>query len=332
MIRHINEDKQKARKRAARKEAAIAVSLLVFVCCAAALIAMAGLLAILPDASYKHLSPFRCKPSYKTREISGVTVRDKSGEYYEHKAQLIFTRGKGATSSMDFSFLWDVVEGFDEDAVTFDHPGVTYEVGPSDEGWRRLTIHCKGFDSDKRLTAKFIYPADALVMRDTPHGYYRWDLDEYTSKEIPELNRVMAALKSPYACAKWIKNNIAYGNISDSPQIAAETFRIGKGDCDDIAILFCYMVKRLFPKAEPRVVEGWTTGGRYHANALIHTDAGWLMLDPALSDVTSGAFDFGPFVPSSRISIPFDITDANGNPVSLGEFNVAFGKGTVNEK
>jgi hypothetical protein len=292
--------------------------LLLSVCCIAAPLSAIGLLAILPDSPYKLISQAQHKPSYRTREISGFTVRDKMGEYYEHKVELIFTKKGGAAGSVDFSFLWDVADGFDESAVAFNNPDVTYEVGPPDDGWRRLTVRCKNFDGDQRLTAKFIYPADALVVRDSPQGYYRWDVDTYTNEEIPELNRVMAALKSPYACADWIKNNIAYATVSDAPQFAAATFRSGKGDCDDIAILFCYMMKRLFPKTQPRVVEGWTTGSRYHANALIRTDSGWLMLDPAFSDVKSGVFDFGPFVPSSRISAPFNVTDEDGRAIKSG--------------
>jgi hypothetical protein len=331
MIRHDNDNRQKAGKREERKETVVAVLLLIFVCFIVAPVAMIGLLAVIPDTSYKHASQSLHKRSYKTREISGFTVRDKSGEYYEHRAELLLTKEKDAEDSMDFSFLWDVVDGFDESAVTFNDPDVTYKVGPADEGWRRLTIRCKDFDRDQRLIAKFIYPADALVVRDAPPGYYRWDIDAHTDEEIPELNRAMAALESPYACADWIKNNITYDTVSEAPQIAADTFRSGKGDCDDIAILFCYMVKRLFPKTEPRVVEGWTTGGRYHANALIRTGSGWLMLDPSFSDVKSGVFDFGPFVPSGRISVPFNITDASGLAVTSDGPDVAFGKGTVSK-
>ncbi|MDR1292665.1 MAG: transglutaminase-like domain-containing protein [Clostridiales Family XIII bacterium] len=329
MIRYDNDDKRKAGKSEERKEALIVAFLLIFVCCIVAPIAIIGLLAIIPDTSYKHgAQPFH-RLSYKTREISGFTVRDKAGEYYEHQAEVIFTNEGAAVGGVDFSFLWDVTGGFDEDAVIFDDPGVTYDVGPSDEGWRRLTVHCKDFDGDRRLNAKFIYPADALVVRDAPPGYYRWDVDDYTDEEIPALNREMTAFENPYACADWIKEHIKYGTVSDDPQIAAETFRGGKGDCDDIALLFCYMVKRLFPETEPRVVEGWTTKGRYHANALIRTDSGWLMLDPAFSDVKFGVFDFGPFVPSSRISVPFDITDENGFAVTPGGLSASFGKGTV---
>jgi hypothetical protein len=334
MIQQDNDDKAKVRRKKDRKEAIIAVLLFIFVCCIAAPVAMIGLFAIIPDTSHKHTSLFSHKPPYKTREISGFTVRDKAGEYYEHQTELIFTREereKGAAGGTDFSFLWDVVDGFDENAKIFDDPDISYKIGPSDEGWRRFTIRCKNFTGDRRLTAKFIYPANALVVRNDPHGYYRWDVDAYTNEDIPELNRVMTKLESPYDCADWIKENIAYGSVSASPQIAASTFRSGKGDCDDIAILFCYMVKRLFPKTEPRVVEGWTTGSRDHANALIHTDSGWLMLDPSFSNVKLGVFDFGPFVPSGRISVPFNITDANGDYVKPGGLSAAFGKGTVRE-
>jgi hypothetical protein len=324
-----NDDKLKARRREEWSEVIIALLLLLAVCCIAAPFSLFGLLAILPDTSYKHLSKSFNKPPYKTREISEFTVRDKVGEYYEYQSEIIFTKDESAASATDFSFIWDVVEGFDEDAVTFDDPDVTYKVGPADEGWRRLTVRCEAFDDSRSLTAKFIYPAEALVVRDTPHGYYRWDIDEYTDEEIPELNRSMATFKSPYACADWIKRNITYGNVSDVPQMAADTFRAGKGDCDDIAILFCYMVKRLFPKTDPHIVEGWTTGGRYHANALILTDSGWLMLDPSFSDVKSGVFDFGPFVPSGKISVPFNITDANGPATTSGGLSIVFGEGTV---
>jgi hypothetical protein len=324
-------DKQRTKEREEEKTAIIAALFLVSVCCVAAFVAIIGLLVILPDTPYKHISQALSKPPYKTREISGFTVRDKSDKYYEYQAELLFTKEGNAADSLDFSFFWDIIAGFDEDAVTFDDPNVTYTVEPADEGWRRLTVHCKNFTGSRSLTAKFIYSAESLIVRDTPHGYYRWDIDAHTDEEIPELNREMATLESPYACANWIKNNITYETISEAPQTAAETFRAGKGDCDDIALLFCYMVRHLFPEAEPRIVEGWTTGGRYHANVLIHTDSGWLMLDPSFPDVKLGVFDFGPFAPSSRISVPFNITDESGHAVTSGGLSVMFGKGTVAE-
>jgi hypothetical protein len=317
------------KKPGGRKMIRLVAPLLIAACCVATPFATIGLLTFLTDTPYERAPESLYKLQFKTREISGFTVLDKSGEYYEHKAKLTFTHETGITGSMDFSFLWDVIDGFYESAVTFDHPNVTYDVGPADNGWRRLTIRCEGMDIGRILTARFIYPADALVVRDTPHGYYRWDLDEHMSENIPELNLTISELDDPYACADWINRNISYETVSESPQTAAKTFYSGKGDCDDIAILFCYMVKRMLPHSEPRVVEGWTTGGRYHANALIHTDSGWLMLDPSFSSVKFGVFDFGPFVPSGRISVPFHIRDAEGRALTDGELGAAFDSGTV---
>jgi hypothetical protein len=331
MKRYDDDNRRKTRKKKGSRAAKTVTLLMVFVCCVTIPILIIGLMA-LPNASYRQISRSFYKLSHRTNLVSGFTVRDKSGEYYEHTIELLFTREKGSTDDMDFSFLWDVVDGFDERAVTFDDPGATYEIGPAGPGLRRLTVHCKDLGKDQRLTAKFIYPAETLAVRKTPPGYYRWDLDAYTMEDIPELDRKMATLKSPLACASWIKQHISYQSVSEDPQTAAETFYSGKGDCDDLAILFCYMVKRLFPETTPRIVEGWTTEGRYHANALIHTDAGWLMLDPSVSSVEFGILDFGPFVPSSRISAPFNITDAKGHAVAPGGINAAFGKGTVIKK
>jgi hypothetical protein len=269
---------------------------------------------------------------YRVRDVAGLAVRDKADEYYEHEANLVFENRTGREGEMGFAFLWDVAEGFDESDVSFDKPGVTYEVSAVREGWRRLTVRCEGFDLREGLTAKFLYSADALSVSDAALGYYRWDLDEYTEKDIPELDRAIASFDSPYACADWIIRNIDYGNLSENPQPAAETFRNGRGDCDDMAILFCYMARRLFPEAELRLVEGWASNGDYHANVALRTDEGWLMLDPAMSSTQFGVFDFGPFVPAGLVSPPFCIRDSAGNEAGEGKIGIAFGPCRTNQR
>jgi hypothetical protein len=236
---------------------------------------------------------------------------------------------------MSFSFLWDVADGFDEDAVTFDKPGVSYEIlesGEAGEGWRRLVVHCEGIDTEGGLTARLRYSASALAVRDAAPGYYKWDIDAYTEESVPGLDAEIASFENPYACANWIKRNIVYESVSEEPQTAAETFKSGKGDCDDKAILFCYMVKRLFPEMEPRIVEGWTQSGDYHANIALRTDEGWLMLDPSMSSTKFGVFDFDPFAPASRISDPYRITDADGCGIEEGNLGIAFNGGMVREE
>ncbi|MDR2163878.1 MAG: transglutaminase-like domain-containing protein [Clostridiales Family XIII bacterium] len=283
----------------------------------------------LTGTSYCYIPQSIYRISHHTRNVAGLVVRDKTDEYYEYEAKFLFNNRSGQHGKMNFTFLMDAVEGFDEDAVTFSEPNVTYDVAAAEDGWRRLTINCKGLNADGALIAKLRYPADVLAVRDTAPGYYKWDIETYTEEDIPELDSAITSFKNPYACANWIRQNIDYENIAKGPQTAAETFRIKKGDCDDIAILFCYMTKRLFPEMEPRVVEGWIAGGGYHANVAVHTDAGWLMLDPSLSSARFGVFDFGPFVPSGTISTPFRITNASGCKIDEGGIDISFGDSTV---
>jgi hypothetical protein len=307
----------------------VLVSLVAAACCVAAAIGLVELLASLSGTSHSAIPQTFYSIFHDTQNVSGIVAIDKTGEYYEHDVELIFSDKAGAARDVDFTFTWDVVGGFDEDAVTFDTPGVAYKVDPSKGGWRRVTVHCEDFDLSRSLTATLRYSAEALAVSDTPHGYFKWDVDEYTAKAIPELDEEIASFENIYACANWINQNIEYASVDADPQEAYETFHSRKGDCDDIAVLFCYMVKRLFPEMEPRVVEGWTTEGRYHANALIHTESGWLMLDPAASSVRFGVFDFKPFAPSSRISEPFQITDEEGRTAENGSLSAAFGSGTA---
>jgi hypothetical protein len=316
---------ERKRQRAKQRIILLIVASVGFLLAFFVILELAGCLA---GPSGNPIRPLR-DPRGDVRDVSGLTIRDKSGEYYEQEAELIFRNRTGTTEKMNFSLIWDVAEGFDEKAVSFDRPDVAYDVAPVRGGWRRLTVRCKDMDGDGRLRARFVYPADAIAVNDDALGYYRWDLDAYMAEDIPGLDAAMTSFEDPYDCAGWIRRNIAYGNVSEEPQTAAGTFRSGKGDCDDVAILFCYMVTRRFPSMDPRVVEGWTTRGRYHANALLRTDGGWLMLDPFHPDAESGVFDFNPFVPSGRISTPFDITDADGNPVVKGGLGVAFGDATV---
>jgi hypothetical protein len=266
---------------------------------------------------------------HPTRDVAGLVAHDKTGEYYVHETKLIFDNNTGSSDRMNFTFRWEVIDGFDESAVAFDKPGVSYEVGDTEKGWRRLTITCEGLDVSEGLTAKLRYPAHMISVRDTAPGYYKWDLDAHTEEDIPELNNAMDSFETPYACANWIRQNIVYENFNSDPQTAAETFREGKGDCDDVAILFCYMVKRLFPEMEPRVVEGWTVDGAYHANVTVRTDEGWLMLDPSMSSVRFGVFDFEPFVPSGRVSHPSHITAVNGSASYDGGIEISFAGGSV---
>jgi hypothetical protein len=312
-----------------QKTARMIVSLVASICCVATAIGITELFASLSGTSFSFIPQFFYGISHDTKEFSGIVALDKSGEYYEHEVELIFGDKTNAARSMDFSFKWDVVEGFDEDAVTFDDPNVDCEVSPLSDGWRRITVHCEDFDLGKSLNAKLLYSADALTLSDTAPGYFRWNLEEYTDKAIPELDTEIMSFENIYACTNWIKRNIEYESVSDDPQEASETFYSRKGDCDDIAVLFCYMVERIFPEMEPRVVEGWTTEGRYHTNALIHTESGWLMLDPSTSSMRFGVFDFKPFAPSSRIYEPFQITDAEGRSTEDGSLSAAFGSGTV---
>ncbi|MDR1496442.1 MAG: transglutaminase-like domain-containing protein [Clostridiales Family XIII bacterium] len=267
-----------------------------------------------------------------TREVSGLVLRDKTGEYYELAVEFDFLNKTGLSDDMDITFSWDMAEGFDEDAVIFDQPNVAYEVGAGEEDLRRLTVHCRGFDSAKGLTARLRYSAEALAVRETVSSHYRWDLNELTSEDISELDAEMASFEDLYACANWIRRNIKYEEVTEGPQSAAETFRAKRGDCDDIAILMCYMVGRLFPEKEPRVAEGWTTNGRYHANTLIHTDEGWITLDPNASSLRFDVLDSQPFVPAGRVSLPFDVRDADGREAEPGELGIAFGKGTVEKR
>jgi predicted transglutaminase-like cysteine proteinase len=312
--------------------AKILVSLVAATCCVAAAIGLVELLASLSGTSHSAIPQTFYSIFHDTQDVSGIVAMDKTGEYYEHEVELIFDDKTGAAHGADFSFTWDVVEGFDEDAVTFDAGGVKYKVGTPSDGWRRITVHCEGFDLSQSLTAKMRYSAEALEVSDTPYGYFKWDVDEYTDKAIPELDKEIASFENVYACANWINQNIEYESVDADPQEAWETYSSKMGDCDDIAVLFCYMVKRLFPEMEPRVVEGWTTGGRYHANAMIHTESGWLMLDPSAPSVKFGVFDFKPFAPSSRISEPFQITDEKGRTVENGSLSASFGNGTARSK
>jgi hypothetical protein len=322
-----------------RKAIRLGVQLMTVVCCMAAFAWAAEFFAHLSCTPYHSIPQSFYGTFHETQEISGLVARDKSKEIYEHETEFVFSNRAERAGKMNFSFSWDAVEGFLEDEVTFDDPNVSCEIGPAGDtvegngtggrGWRRLTVRCRDFDPAKTLTAKLRYPADAIVVRDTAPGYYRWDLDLYIEEDIPELDREIASFQNPYACANWIRKNIRYENISSDPQTAAETFRSGRGDCDDIAILFCYMMKRLFPETTPRVVEGWTVEGGYHANAAMRTRGGWLTLDPIAPSVRFGVFDFKPFVPSGRISPPFRITDAEGDEVEEDSLGISFGEGTV---
>jgi hypothetical protein len=306
-------------------------TLVVLVCGVVAILGLLALMTHLAGTSYNSIPQAFYGMGHPTREVAGLVVRDKAGACYEYEVKLDFENKTGREGAVDFTFFWNVVEGFDEGAVVFDKPGVAYEVGPGDEGWRRLRVRCEGFDADGDLTATLRYPADALVLRDAVPGYYKWDLDEHTAEAIPELDSAMVSHENLYACANWIRRNIAYDNHEKDPQTAEETFREGTGDCDDIAILFCYMVQRLFPEMTPRVVEGWTVDGRYHANVVVRTGEGWLMLDPSVSSSKFGVFDFKPFVPSGRVSVPFDVTAEGGDAVGKDVVGIAFGGGTVRE-
>jgi hypothetical protein len=139
----------------------------------------------------------------------------------------------------------------------------------------------------------------------------------------------MRSFKDIYACANWIQKHVSYETVVEDPQTAAETFRSGRGDCDDRALLFCYMVERLLPGMNPRIVEGWAEDGNYHANVELLTDEGWLMVDPSADSVRFGVFNFHPFVPSGAVSPPFNITDADGRAVANGGIGISFGSGTV---
>jgi hypothetical protein len=271
---------------------------------------------------------------YATRDVGGLVALRKADVYYEHETRFVFDGEAGRGGATSFTFLWDVVDGFDEGAVSFDKPGVSYEIIETEavgEGWRRLIVRCEGMDTGSGLTAVLRYSAEELSVRDAAPGYYKWDLDAYTAESIPELDAEIASFENPYACANWIKENIAYENVTEAPQTVAETFYSGKGDCDDRAILFCYMVKRLFPEMGQHIVEGWTKSGDYHANIALHTDDGWLLLDPSMSSTKFGVFDFEPFVPSSRISLPYNITDADGREREEGSLGIAFNGGVVRE-
>jgi hypothetical protein len=288
-----------------------------------------GVLTSLSGSSYHRIPQTLYSVAHSTREASGIVINDKAGEFYEYEAELVFENRAAYDGKVGFTFFWDVVAGFDEEAVTFNVAGVSYSVGESRDGWRMLKIRCEGVNAEDTLKAKLVYSAEALMLRDTEPGYYKWELDALTETRIPELEEEMASFKTPYACANWIKKNIEYVDHASNPQPAASTFRLGQGDCDDIAVLFCYMMKRLYPEMDPRVVEGWTLGGRYHANVAIRTRAGWLLLDPSLSSVKFGVFDFHPFVPAGRLSEPFLITDESGNPIETGGVGIAFGSGNV---
>jgi hypothetical protein len=255
---------------------------------------------------------------------SVVANTKKVGAKSARFAQTLQPSGK-----ISFSFKWDVVDGFDEATVIFDQPLITYEVAHLRDGWRRLTVHCDDIDIAQGLTAKLTYSADRLALRSAPPGYYKWDAGELTAPDIPALDDTIAALDSIYACADWIDKNISYETVAQDPQTAGETYRGKKGDCDDVAILFCYMVKKLHPGSDLRIVEGWTTDGRYHANVAMRTPRGWLMFDPLAGSMKFGILDFSPFVPSGRISVPFDITDARGRAIPAGALTTAFAHGTV---
>jgi hypothetical protein len=317
------------RERKSQKTARMIVSFVAALCCVAVAIGIAESFTSLSGTSFSSILQAFYGISHDTREVSGIVARDKSDEYYEHEVELIFGDKAGAARSMDFSFIWDVVEGFDEDAVIFDDPNVSCEIDPLRDGWRRITVRCEDFDLGKSLNAKLRYSAGALTVSDTAPGYFRWNLDEYTDTAILELDRQIMSFENIYACANWIRRNIEYESVNEDPREASDTFLSRKGDCDDIAVLFCYMVGRMFPEMEPRVVEGWTTEGRYHTNALIHTESGWLMLDPSTSSVKFGVFDFKPFAPSGLIYEPFQITDAEGRTAKDGSLSAEFGHGTV---
>jgi hypothetical protein len=306
-----------------------AVVYVILICCVVSSFAASAILIYLSNTSYDFIPQRFYGITHPTRDVAGLVMCDKTGEYYEHETRLVFENNTGFANEMDFSFRWDVVDGFDENAVVFNNPDVTYEVGDADKGWRRLTVSCKGLNVGEGLTAKLRYPANVIALRDTIPGYYKWDLDSYTNETIAELDDVMVSFGNIYACANWIKRNISYEIVTGGPKTAAETFRSGSGDCDDIAILFCYMVERLFPETEPRVVEGWTTEGAYHANVVVCTDEGWLMLDPSMPSARFGVFDFNPFVPSGRVSAPFGIATADGRVVESGGIDIGFAGGTV---
>jgi hypothetical protein len=267
-----------------------------------------------------------------TREASGLLVRDRTGEYYELTTRFSFNNKTEPAGSADFVFQWNVAEGFDEGAVVFDDPNVAYDVAESEDGWRTITVRCEGLNYGNGLTAKLRYPAEALAVRETAPGYYQWDLDALTEEDVPELNREIASFESLYDCANWIRRNIEYETVSDEPQTAAATFRGKRGDCDDIAVLFCYMAGRLSPETTPRVAEGWTTSGRYHANVLIRTGSGWVTLDPYVSSTQFGVFDIRPFVPSGHVSLPYDVKIAEGGAVEAGAVDGrAAGAGAVED-
>jgi hypothetical protein len=358
-----------------QKATRLGTMLMLSVSCMVAFAGISEFLAYLSGTSYCYIPQSIYGIFHETREVSELVTRARPGEYYEHETEFVFSNKTGREGAVNFTLLWDVVDGFDENAVVFDAPNISYRVGPAGaagaradretepgsirgetegedadkagaekvgaekedaekvgaegKGWRRLTIRCRDFDPSGTLTALLRYPADKIAVRDTAPGYYRWDLDLHIKEDIPELDQTMASFENPYACANWIKRNIRYKSLSREPQTAAETFRAGEGDCDDIALLFCYMVKRLFPERTPRVVEGWTVDGGYHANVAMRADDEWLTFDPAMSSVRFGVFDLKPFVPSGRVSPPLYITDAKGNAVEDGDIDVIFGAGTV---
>jgi hypothetical protein len=323
-----DEDEEGDLQRATR----LGTMLMLSVFCMAAFAGVSEFLAYLSGTSYCYIPQSIYGIFHETREVSELVARGRPSEFYEHETEFVFSDKTGGKGAVNFTFRWDIVDGFDENAVVFDMPNVSYIIGAEEKGWRRLTVKCEDFDLPATLTAIVRYPADEIVARDAAPGYYRWDLDEHTKEDIPELNKAMASFENPYACANWIRRNIAYENLSDEPQTAAETFRAKKGDCDDIAILFCYMVKRLFPGKTPRVVEGWTTGGGYHANVAMRAGDGWLTLDPTAPSARFAVFDFNPFVPSGLVSSPFRLTDAEGNAMKNGGVDISFGDGTVRVK
>jgi hypothetical protein len=315
----------------AKNTVAVIVFSLLLICYVIPLTSELDILPRLSGSSYCYIPQTLYGFTHNTREVSGFVVDDKTGKFYEHEAELIFENRTGQDDELTFTFLLDVVEGFDESAVTFDAPNVSYSISEIKDGWRRLTILCKGVDTGQALTTKLIYPADALAVRNTAPGYYKWDIATLTEESIPELDKEIASFETPYACANWIKKNIEYLDHTSSPQTAADTVRLGKGDCDDVAVLFCYMMQKLYPETDSSIVEGWTLGGRYHANVAIHTDEGWLMLDPSVSSAKFGVFDFKPFVPAGRLSVPFLITDSEGNAMEAGGVGISFGRGEVAE-